>query len=41
MILPGRTLLHLAASAAALLAVSRVASAQTCPTPERRTKVAV
>src|ERR1700733_13043529 len=30
--LPRRTFLHLAASAAALPAVSRIASAQTCPT---------
>jgi hypothetical protein len=39
--LPRRTFLYFAASAAALPAVSRIASAQTYPTRERRTKVAV
>jgi hypothetical protein len=39
--LPRRTFLYLAASAAALPAVSRIASAQTDSTRERRTKVAV
>jgi hypothetical protein len=37
--LPRRTFLHLAASAAALPAVSRIATAQTYPTREHRTKV--
>jgi hypothetical protein len=39
--LPRCTLLHLAASAAALPAVSRIASAETYPAREHRTKVAV
>jgi hypothetical protein len=39
--LPRRAFLQLAASAAALPAVSRIATAQTYPTRERRTKVAV
>jgi hypothetical protein len=36
-----RTFLHLAASAAALPAVSLIQSVQTYPTRERRTKVAI
>ena len=38
--LPRRTFLHLAASAAAIPAMPRIASAQTYPTRERRTKLA-
>jgi hypothetical protein len=38
---PRCTFLHLAASAAVLSAVSRIATAQTYPARERRTKVAV
>jgi hypothetical protein len=38
--LPRRTFLHLAASAAAFPAVSRIAGALTFPARERRTRVA-